>query len=352
MKKMIGTILVLILLVTAVVLVIRLQKQQIETLDFVEDGNVYLRLDMKTLTRQGATFVIGNYETQGVPQPEIKYNQNYRIEVKKEGKWSEVQLAKNAPKQEEGKIRQKQYYEEEEWVDWSNRYGTLPNGEYRYVKWLEIDGKKVKLASDFTIVDSTIQSRNNRQYEKVEKLSLTVQKETIRRTEMSIVLQSEIVSFFSQVLEDNETSYTYPGLFENLYWIEYKKDGVWTAYPQLPGVEREPEDATESGLVPDRKQNTLTAKVIWKNRYGELPNGEYRYVKYCNGSQYNYVEFVIDDTVPKEEKAEKATDISAKIKEGTLTRTSATLEITDKRNSEAIWYSNGYWIEKKNYLGN
>ena len=63
MKKMIGTILVLILLVTAVVLVIRLQKQQIETLDFVEDGNVYLRLDMKTLTRQGATFVIGNYET-------------------------------------------------------------------------------------------------------------------------------------------------------------------------------------------------------------------------------------------------------------------------------------------------
>lgn len=352
MKKMIGTILVLILLVTAVVLVIRLQKQQIETLDFVEDGNAYLRLDMKTLTRQGATFVIGNYETQGVPQPEIKYNQNYRIEVKKEGKWSEVQLAKNAPKQEEGKIRQKQYYEEEEWVDWSNRYGTLPNGEYRYVKWLEIDGKKVKLASDFTIVDSTIQSRNNRQYEKVEKLSLTVQKETIRRTEMSIVLQSEIVSFFSQVLEDNETSYTYPGLFENLYWIEYKKDGVWTAYPQLPGVEREPEDATESGLVPDRKQNTLTAKVIWKNRYGELPNGEYRYVKYCNGSQYNYVEFVIDDTVPKEEKAEKATDISAKIKEGTLTRTSATLEITDKRNSEAIWYSNGYWIEKKNYLGN
>ena len=95
MKKMIGTILVLILLVTAVVLVIRLQKQQIETLDFVEDGNAYLRLDMKTLTRQGATFVIGNYETQGVPQPEIKYNQNYRIEVKKEGKWSEVQLAKN-----------------------------------------------------------------------------------------------------------------------------------------------------------------------------------------------------------------------------------------------------------------
>ncbi len=352
MKKMIGTILVLILLVTAVVLVIRLQKQQIETLDFVEDGNVYLRLDMKTLTRQGATFVIGNYETQGVPQPEIKYNQNYRIEVKKEGKWSEVQPAKNAPKQEEGKIRQKQYYEEEEWVDWSNRHGTLPNGEYRYVKWLEIDGKKVKLASDFTIVDSTIQSRNNRQYEKVEKLSLTVQKETIRRTEMSIVLQSEIVSFFSQVLDNNETSYTYPGLFENLYWIEYKKDGVWTAYPQLPGVEREPEDATESGLVPDRKQNTLTAKVIWKNRYGELPNGEYRYVKYCNGSQYNYVEFVIDDTVPKEEKAEKATDISAKIKEGTLTRTSATLEITDKRNSEAIWYSNGYWIEKKNYLGN
>ena len=75
------------------------------------------------------------------------------------------------------------------------------------MKWLEIDGKKVKLASDFTIVDSTIQSRNNRQYEKVEKLSLTVQKETIRRTEMSIVLQSEIVSFFSQVLEDNETSF-------------------------------------------------------------------------------------------------------------------------------------------------
>ena len=94
MKKMIGTILVLILLVTAVVLVIRLQKQQIETLDTPPDilwnkshnlcGNLHLyvgKLDMKTLTRQGATFVIGNYETQGVPQPEIKYNQNYRIEV-------------------------------------------------------------------------------------------------------------------------------------------------------------------------------------------------------------------------------------------------------------------------------
>lgn len=111
----------------------------------IETNEITLKVKEDTLTKDGATFVLENNREQV-----ITYNEAYKIEIKKDNKWYELNIIiefVDASYELEPKNA------DEITIDWSESYLTLPKGEYRLIKEVTIPDtlELFYVASTFTI---------------------------------------------------------------------------------------------------------------------------------------------------------------------------------------------------------
>lgn len=187
MKKrkaiIIGSVIAIMLCVIVYVVMIKKEiigsnEVQQEIKRYIEEPSLGISLYEESLTKSGATFSVGSmYSSNGEKNTTKWYNHNYRIDKKKDGKWEKLPLKLGAKKLDYGE----NYVYGDEWTDWSDRYGVLKTGEYRYVKQIENGGEKIEIAYEFTITDNTPKDRSNRQYAKQEKITYTLKEGTLTR---------------------------------------------------------------------------------------------------------------------------------------------------------------------------
>lgn len=369
MKKIVGISMGIIAVITIVLGFIWLRKpeEDYEVIQEIksQEGDPTLSIYGESLTRSGANFIVyaGSIKGENV---EYTFNRSYRIEQKINGKWQKVPLVRKAEK-----IDTSETYESgEEWIDWTNRYGKLKNGMYRYVKSVEKDGKKIYFAEEFTIDDTTPAGRDNRQYPKEDKITYTLKEGSLTRESATFFLtvlppaNEEAKKMYTRYFdfdkifsgESNTDTITFDEYAYSIggeqYLIEYKKDGVWTECPLIAGAALIVD--YEGGLLPIKADGIAKeSKRNWSRRYGKLPNGEYRYIRWTgnNGTErYYWAEFTIDNNTPDGEPKESKIneEISMTIKEGTLTPSGATVVITDKVERETGVINDYYFLAKQN----
>ena len=97
----------------------------------IKEKGVTLSVKENTLTKKGATLILKNGSN-----VDVQYGDSYKIEIKKDGEWHEinVELNFNSPayvlksnKSEEIKIK------------WENDYGKLASGNYRIIKDIYVE---------------------------------------------------------------------------------------------------------------------------------------------------------------------------------------------------------------------
>lgn len=107
-------------------------------------NNVSIEIKKGTLTRQGATIVLTNNS-----ELPIGYDEWFRVDKKQDDKWVKAEMINKDYIFDEIKTIMQGRKSVEKEINWSEIYGTLCNGQYRFV-W-KFDGKYI--ATEFTIYE-------------------------------------------------------------------------------------------------------------------------------------------------------------------------------------------------------
>lgn len=115
---------------------------------------------------------------------------------------------------------------------------------------------------------------DNMKYQTIEKVSMSINPETVTKTGLSFC-----------IVDTNKSPYT----CTEEYRIEKKENEQWN--PVYPIVEGWLEDLN----VFWARDGIIKRNINWKDRYGELENGEYRLVKFMGPNDIEiYAEFNIE----------------------------------------------------------
>lgn len=110
--------------------------------------NVILTLKDGTLTKNGATFILKNNDN-----VVYSYGPAWELEIKQGGTWHKINVVLNF----NSPLYQLDVNEAKELnINWEDSYGTLPEGDYRIIKAVDIENadevfEKFYVTSEFTI---------------------------------------------------------------------------------------------------------------------------------------------------------------------------------------------------------
>ena len=114
---------------------------------FSTDAGVTLALKNSTLTPTGATFVLKN-----AGKDVVYFGQKYFLQILIDNKWFDIEKYTGWTLE---LIRLNPGNETDLVADWSDYYGALPPGTYRFVKEFQLKtyrgGKRINLNAPFTI---------------------------------------------------------------------------------------------------------------------------------------------------------------------------------------------------------
>lgn len=103
------------------------------------DGNINLSIDESRLTANGAEFILKSDEF-------IKYSDEFILEIQIDGKWYSINnesdwIAIEYTLQADSEVALE--------IDWTSRYGELPEGKYRFIKPITISSGEQYISCEF-----------------------------------------------------------------------------------------------------------------------------------------------------------------------------------------------------------
>ena len=108
-------------------------------LKFSDEDTVQLSLRENTLSPTGAEFILKTDEF-------IKYGEKFIIEIQLDGKWYSINnesdwIAIEYTLQADSEVALE--------IDWTSRYGELPEGKYRFIKPITISSGEQYISCEF-----------------------------------------------------------------------------------------------------------------------------------------------------------------------------------------------------------